>query len=159
MRCTFRPYPAGVRQEGRHAPHAHSPSLRSSGTPSCLPVSGRKCSDSAFSSAPTSCRWGRRGAQSRGSRPRQRGPPAVAERAHGDHSLGAAGARAARARPSAPPTPGRAHQLRSRDLRGPGPALSASRSPHMLTWLGRPGSLPWPEGLWRLRPRDGRGWG
>ena len=50
------------------------------------------------------------------------------------------------------PDPWRAFLARIRDLRGPGPALSASPSPRTLTWLGRPGSLPGPEGLWRLRP-------
>jgi hypothetical protein len=30
-------------------------------------------------------------------------------------------------------------------------------SPCALTWLSRPGSLPWPEGPWRLCPRGGRG--
>lgn len=32
-------------------------------------------------------------------------------------------------------------------------------SSRALTWLGRPGSRPWPEGPWRLRPQGGRGWG
>ena len=47
------------------------PPIRTPRTPwFCLPVSGRKRSDSACCSAPTSCRRGRRGAQSGGSRRR-----------------------------------------------------------------------------------------
>ena len=73
-RGTFRLRPAGVSKEGSPPlPHTHSPNHRSGGTPSSLPVSGRKRSDSAFSSGPTSCRWRRRGAQSGGSRLRQWG--------------------------------------------------------------------------------------
>ncbi|XP_049731408.1 collagen alpha-1(I) chain-like [Elephas maximus indicus] len=82
---------------------------------------------------------------------------------HGEGARGppplATGAQAARALPGAPPTPGRVPQLRSRDLGGPGPALSTFLSPRALTWLGRLGSLPWPEGPRRLRPPGSRGWG
>ncbi|XP_064135963.1 basic proline-rich protein-like [Loxodonta africana] len=82
---------------------------------------------------------------------------------HGEGARGppplATGAQAALALPGAPPTPGRVPQLQSRDLGGPGPALSTFLSPSALTWLGRLGSLPWPEGPRRLRPPGSRGWG
>lgn len=139
----------------------HSPQTPGLGcTPSCLPVSDRKRLDSAFSSRPTSCRWRRRRTQSGGSRPRQWGllgswrgrtmtTPWV--QPEDGQCMRAQGA----------PDPWRAFLALIRDLRGLGPALSASPSPRTLTWLGRPGSLPGPEGLWRLcppgRPRQGLG--
>lgn len=121
------------------------------GTASCLPVSDRKRLDSAFSSRPTSCRWRRRGTQSGGSRPRQWGLlGSWRERTMTTPWVQPEDRQCVRA-PGAP-DPWRAFLARIRDLRGPRPALSASPSPRTLTWLGRPGSLPGPEGLWRLRP-------
>lgn len=66
---------------------------------------------------------------------------------------------AARASPVRAPDPGRAPKLRSQGLSGPRPAqIGTSPLPRALTWLGRPGSLPWPEWPWRLRPGKASGW-
>lgn len=56
-------------------------------------------------------------------------------------------------------TPGRGPKLGSQGLGRPRPArIGTSPLPRALTWLGRPGSLPWPEWPWRLRPGKASGW-
>lgn len=55
-------------------------------------------------------------------------------------------------------TPGQAPKLGSLGLSGARPAqIGTSPLPRALTWLGRPGSLPWPEWPWRLRPGTASG--